>query len=147
MSRLAAKLGVCVAAALISGCASVGKALHSGPGVQISSIRTGTTRGQVEERFGTPLQAWATATGVQYCTYHYVHYEPNLPAAAFIAVMDVLTLGWFEGSSGEIQVSHKHRIATLAVSYDQNDVVLGVFLDIGEGRDLPDDGLPASAPP
>jgi hypothetical protein len=145
MARLVTGLGACLVAALVSGC-SVGRALESGPRVQISSIKAGVTRAQVEERVGTPLEAWASPTGVQYCTYHYVEYEPNLRAAAGLVVMNVLTVGVFEVYVGEgIDVSHEQRIATLAVSYDQNDVVLGVFPDIGERKDLPDDGLPAPA--
>lgn len=146
MGRAAAALGWCLVVALISGC-TVGRALESGPGVQISSIKAGaTTREQVEQRVGTPLQAWVTTTGVRYCTYHYVEYEPNLRAAVGSVVLNVLSAGMFEAYVGEnIDVPHEHRIATLAVSFDQNDVALGVFLDIGERKDFPDDGLPGSA--
>ena len=145
MGRAAAALGWCLVAALISGC-SVGRALESGPSVQISSIKAGATREQVEQHVGTPLQAWVTRTGVQYCTYHYAEYEPNLRAAAGLVLLNVLSFGMFEGYVGEgIHVSHEQRIATLAVSYDQNDVVLGVFPDIGERKDFPDNGLPDSA--
>jgi hypothetical protein len=145
MARLSSRLAICLVAALVFGC-SVGRALESGPEVTIWSIKAGATREQVEERVGTPLKAWTTPTGVQYCTYHYVEHEPNLRAAAGLVVMNVLTFGVFEVYVGErIDVSHEQRIATLAVSYDQNDVVLGVFPDIGERKDLPDDGLPSWA--
>lgn len=147
MVRLAAVLGGCLVASLVSGCASIENALESGPGVQISAIKAGATREQVEEHVGAPLQAWVTATGVQYCTYHYFHQEPNLRAAVGLAVLNVLSVGMLEARTGGIPVQHEFRIATLAVSYDQNDVVLGVFHDVGERKDFPDDGLPASAPP
>lgn len=141
----------------IAGCA-VSKTLESTPGIDISGIKAGATRQQVEAVVGGPLREWTTRTGICYRLYRYdAGIEPSAGGAGLIVFMDVITLGLFEvieaTSNSPWNVRGEKKQPLLAVSYDAQDTVIGVFRDVGEFADLPEDGrapvaqVPAAAPP
>lgn len=142
---------------LIAGCA-VSKTLESTPGIDISAVKTGTTRQEVEAVVGEPLRDWTTRMGVHYRLYRYdAGVEPSAGGAGLVVFMDVITLGLFEviedTSNSPWNLRGEKKQPLLAVSYDAQETVIGVFRDVGEFADLPEDGrapaaqLPGAAPP
>ena len=136
------------AAVLHSGC-SVMWALESDPGTDLSSVKAGATREQVEALVGAPQREWPTRTGVRYCLYRYdPGFGPHLPGAATMLFMDAASLGMWElitiNSSPE-EFRGPRQYALMAVSYDSKNVVVGVFRDVGEFTAFPEDGRPVAA--
>jgi stage V sporulation protein SpoVS len=134
--------------ALVSACA-VAKSLERTPGVDLSAVKAGATRQQVEAVAGAPLREWTTPTGVRYRIYRYdAGIEPSKGGAAFVGFMDVITLGLWEAmapSDDAMDLRGPRRLALLAVSYDPQDTVIGVFEDVGEFAELPQDGRAPAA--
>ena len=137
---------------LIAGCA-VSKTLESTPGIDISAVRPGATRQQVEGLVGGPLREWTTRTGVRYRLYRYdAGIEPSAGGAGLVVFMDVITLGLFEvieaTSNSPWNLRGEKKEPLLAVSYDAQEIVIGVFRDVGEFAELPEDGrVPAAQVP
>lgn len=139
-----------VAATLAGGCA-VSSALQSSPGIDISPIRAGATRQQVETLLAAPVREWTTGRGVRYRLYRYdAGIAPDRGNAAVAVFFDAVSLGLFEvlqaTAPNPVELQGARRYALMAVSYDAADRVIGVFADIGEFAALPEDGLPAETP-
>ncbi len=137
---------------LVSACA-LSKALESGPGVDLSPVKERVTRQEVEAVVGQPEREWVTRAGVRYCLYRYdAGTEPDKGGAGVIVFMDIASLGLFEafeaaqpeGGGWNIRGVKKEQL--LAVSYDAQGVVIGVFKDVGELDSLPEDGRAAEKP-
>ena len=152
--RAARVLACLIAAAPVCACAVVRYASVQ-KGDDLSSIVPGTTRGAVEKSFGSPQREWATPVGVHYCLYRYVGDGP--PAwgeAALLAALDVGTLGgWevaifmqetFDPNKGKLWNPDRRGSALFAVSYDQQDRVIGMFANSTELDDFPADGRPTA---
>jgi hypothetical protein len=137
-----------------SGC-SVAESLRTEPGTDISSIQPGATRQQVEAVVGKPVRQWRTNLGVLYCVYqHYGGKDASYATATGQVFLNVATLGLAEllyqmdpeamkrANEGEM------KRAVIAVSYDAQDTVLGVFSDFSQFAVLPPDGrsAPKQAP-
>jgi hypothetical protein len=138
-----------VAAVGLSAC-SVMKELEGVPGTDISTVRVGTTRQQVESVLGTAKREWVTRAGVRYCLYRYdAGVEPDPADAAARAFMDIGTLGLFELAFAidKNPWIGPRKYPLIAVSYDREGVVLGVFRDVGEFTAFPEDGRPPASPP
>ena len=135
--------------ALVSACA-VSKALERTPGVDLAAVKAGATREQVEAVAGEPLREWTTRMGVRYRLYRYdAGIEPSAGGAAMHGFMDVITLGLWEvneASSSAVDFRGERRQALLAVSYDSQEIAIGVFKDVGEFAELPQDGRAPAAP-
>jgi hypothetical protein len=152
--RAARVLACLIAAAPVGACAVVRYASVQ-KGDDLSSIVPGTTRGAVEKSFGSPQREWVTPAGVHYCLYRYVGDGP--PAwgdASAIAVMDVGTLGGWEvaifvlesldSKARKVWNPDRRGSALFAVSYDQEDRVIGMFANSTELDDFPADGRPTT---
>ena len=136
--------------AVVSACA-VGKALERTPGVDLSPVKVGATRQEVEAVVGEPLREWTTQTGVHYRLYHYdAGIEPSAGGAGFVVFMDVITLGLWEAYDAvwpeQLDVRGERKRSLLAVSYDPQGIVIGVFKNDGEFAELPEDGRPPAGP-
>ena len=80
----------------LSGC-SVGMAMHGKETPNLSAVKVGSTRGEVELILGAPVQSATTETGTRLDTYEYeVGNDPSAGRAIGHGVMDVLTLGLWE---------------------------------------------------
>jgi hypothetical protein len=144
LSRLAAPWLIVLAAGLLPGC-TISHALKGEPGKDLSSLRPGITRAQVEQVVGQTEREWTTALGVRYRLYRYdAGKPPSGDAAGANALMDVLSVGMFElfvlGDPG-LDAS-KRETHDLAVSYDKEDAVIGIFKNVGTTTQLPADGRP-----
>ena len=146
----AAKL-VLVLAILLGGCA-MHKALRSEPGLDLSAVKPGAARTDVESILGPPHSQWSTGTGVRYSMYRYdAGKEPSAADAAVVGYFDIVSLGLFEVLDAWKPDAFKfseagRKYAFVAVSYDSGDIAIGVFPNVDEFARLPEDGR-ASAPP
>ena len=138
---------------LIAACA-VSKPLERTPGVDLSAVKVGATRQQVEAVVGEPEREWATRTGVHYRLYRYdAGIDPSVGGATIELMMDIMTLGGYEAlnaASPEKWTAWKaetqRKWPLLAVSFDSQEVVIGVFKNVGEFDRFPEDGrMPAPA--
>ena len=132
---------------LIAACA-VSKPLERTPGVDLSPVKIGTTRQQVEAVVGDPLREWTTRRGVRYRLYRYdAGIDPSAGGAAVELMMDIMTLGGYEAMHAASpeewtawKVETQRKWPLLAVSYDSQEIVIGVFKDVGEFDEFPEDG-------
>lgn len=128
--------------AFLQACA-VGSALHTQKGTDVSGIRPGTPRSEVERLVGAPQREWTTAAGVRYRLYSRLgDAPPDASVAAAWAGMDIVTLGIVEmvpllAKQDLYERRHQHPIA---VSYDEDERVIGVFPNATEFDTLPADG-------
>jgi len=135
--------------AVVSACA-VSKALERKPGADLSPVKVGAARQEVEAVVGEPLREWTTRLGVHYRLYRYdAGIEPSTGGAGFVAFMDVITLGLWEAydaaSPEGLDVRGERKQPLLAVSYDPKWIVIGVFKNVGEFAELPEEGRPPAA--
>lgn len=138
---------VAIAATLIlAACMSMAQ-LHGQPGADLSAVRVGASRAEVEGQVGAPLRQWITTEGVEYRLYRYDWGVPGDPAAIFLVTLEVLTLGLpslMEAAGDKLGLSPKEidpkRLRNLAVAYDRAGTVLGIFIDVGDFASLPADG-------
>ncbi|MGA8005276.1 MAG: hypothetical protein WCA17_04190 [Burkholderiales bacterium] len=133
------------ALAALAGCA-VSTVAKGRPGQDLSGIAPGASRAKVESIVGAPKREWTTASGVRYRMYRYdAGVAPSASDASAVAFLDVATLGLSEAIWGNQQtLLGPSREAWLGVSYDAEDRAIGVFRDITEFENLPEDGR---APP
>jgi hypothetical protein len=88
---------------------------------------------------------------VDYRLYRYdAGVEPSAGGAGLVIFMDVITLGLFEviesASDKGWNIRGEKKQPLMAVSYDLQGIVLGVFKDVGEFAELPADGRAPAAP-
>lgn len=140
-----------VAVLSLGGCA-VSEALHRDPGVDVSVVRPGATRAQVEAVLGQPQGEWVTAVGVRYRLYRYHGgTRPDPMQVTGAVLLEIATLGLVEAIRR--MVPEPPQLGTtkrplMAVAYDRDDVVIGVFDDIDRFAALPADGRsPGTAAP
>jgi len=152
--RAARVLACLIAAAPVGACAVV-KHASVQKGDDLSSIVPGTTRGAVEKSFGSPQREWATPVGVHYCLYRYVGDGPAAWGDASAHVfMDAASLGlwevfiyldgYFDPKKRKQWDPDRREPALFAVSYDQQDRVIGMFANSTELDDFPADGRPTT---
>ena len=143
LSKSATRLVPCVTAlALLQACA-VGSALSTQRGTDTSGIKAGAPRSEVEQLVGAPQREWTTTEGVRYRLYSRLgDARPDAGVAATWAGMDIVTLGIVEmvplfAKQNAYERRHQHP---MAVSYDKDDRVIGVFPNATEFDELPADG-------
>lgn len=105
----------------MSGC-SVGMAMSGKNDPELSAVRVGSTRGEIELHLGAPKEI-IEQDNKRIDIYEYeVGNEPSAGRAIGHGVMDVLTLGIWEviGTPVEGFQGDKKR---LMISYDENDIV------------------------
>lgn len=149
-SRIApAAAGVIVVA--LTSCASMSSVqmMRGQPATDLGAVKIGISRAEVERRLGPPVGTWTTAEGVEYRFYHYDGGVPPDPAAVFLVPIDVLTLGLptlLNRVIPETTEERARRLRKVAVSYDRDGSVLGVFVDVGDFSVLPADGKASPRP-
>ena len=142
-ARVALLLSLCAFVAL-AGCA-VSQVAKGRPGRDLSAIAPGVTRAKIESIVDAPKREWTTNAGVRYRMYRYdAGVAPSGSDASAIAFIDVISLGLSEAYWDGPTLLGPSREAWLAVSYDAEDRAIGVFPDVTEFENLPEDGR---APP
>ena len=113
-------------------------------GADVTKIQPGLTRSEAEAVLGRPLKEWNSPSDVTYRTYKYDSGRPpNFADAAASAFMDIASLGLWEaieaigGTLKTKYMDQQRTTARLVISYDDQDIILGVF---GEFEELPADG-------
>lgn len=107
----------------LSAC-SVGMALNGQKDPDMSVVKKGAYRPDVELQLGEPIKTSKQADGTTAALYEYeVGNEPSAGRAVAHGAMDVLTLGLWEvvGTPVELATGDKHKISVL---YDQQDHVV-----------------------
>lgn len=111
-----------IGASLLTGC-SVGMALSGDENPELSVIKVGATRGEVELQLGEPIETQTAESGGRIDTYEYeIGNEPSAGRAVAHGVADVLTLGIWElvGTPIEaVQGTTYHA----KITYDEDDKV------------------------
>jgi hypothetical protein len=136
----------CALAALLAGGCTTEKWARAQPPQDISAVAPGTTRAQVEALLGKPKREWTTPLGVRYGLYHYDGGARADPSMHLLSLITVLTFGMPElfiasDKDPRGEPGSPERARNVAVSFDANDVVIGVFRDISEFAALPADGV------
>jgi len=149
------RVGLAVSLPLLApalGACAVSRASRGFPGTDLSEVRGGRTRAQIEAVLGAPLREWSTPAGVRYRMYRYDAGQPgNRDTAAAILFFDLISLGLVEVfvATGveDFDDPPERRMRNLAVSYGPDEVAIGVFEDVTEFERLPEDGMaPARKP-
>ena len=139
---------ICLFALLFqSGCVTVA-VLKGEPGKDVSSIKPGISKQGAEEILGSPMREWITPLDIHYCVYSYdAGIPPSVADAAAGAFFDISSVGLFElyEATGLTKLHEQHKRMfrvweKIAISYDANDTVVGVFHHLGDFDVLPDDG-------
>ena len=111
--------------AILSGC-SVGMALSGSENPDLSVVREGATRWEVESQLGSPIQTSHLGNGRRLDTYRYeIGNEPSAGRAIGHGVMDVLTLGSWEVVGTPIEGVQGEKF-NLYVTYRNDDRVENV---------------------
>ena len=114
-------LGVFMAATL-TGC-SVGMALSGDENPELSVIKVGATRGEVELQLGEPIETQTAEGGGRIDTYEYeIGNEPSAGRAVAHGVADVLTLGIWELVGTPIEAVQGDKYQT-KITYGPDDKV------------------------
>jgi hypothetical protein len=125
---------------LQSGCMVV-SALKGKPGLDTTAIKVGMSKAEVERILGSPVHDWVTSAGVVYRVYAYdAGVPPSMGDATGHVFMDGATLGVWEllGAIKEFPECRKRE--QMAVSYDVNGTVIGIFDHFADFEVLPADG-------
>jgi hypothetical protein len=133
-------LTLCILSIILlhNGC-TVRSALKDRKGVDISGIKTGVSKVEVEDILGPPEREWLTSSGI--CYRVYVHdLGVREDEIAGLALMDVLTFGAWEIFNVYEPYPPKRNSKKMAVSYDFQDMVVGIFDYYEDFDELPIDG-------
>lgn len=123
-----------------TGCMAA-SALKGKKGVSVDFIKTGISKAEVEEVLGSPVRKWMTPSNIYYSVYKYdAGVPPSIGDATANALMDVATLGLLELFPGLNYLSEKRVLKKMAVAYDSQNVVVGVFDHFNDFDELPLDG-------
>lgn len=132
------------------GCTSAA-ALRGEPGMDISTLKPGLLRSEAEAILGPPVREWTTSSNIRYCIYRYdAGVPPSQGDAVAMGFMNVISLGLFElyEATGVTDLSHPseddiRRIwRQIAISYDTDERIVGLFRDFSDLDVLPNDGRP-----
>lgn len=130
-SRPAAGFIALIAAAwLLTGCVAVKLAVGKG-GQDMSAIRPGITRGELETHLGAPVHSWVSETGIPYADYRFNRgVAPRPDMGALAVVVDALSVGIFEllfVNASDKRVYGPDEFGHLIVSFDADGRVIGLF--------------------
>jgi hypothetical protein len=143
--RLPGLLFVLTVTWICAGCMVVQAAAGKKAAVDVTKIQPGLTRTEAEVVLGAPIREWKSPSGVTYRTYQYDSGRPpNFSEAAAGVFVDVFTLGLIEFAvmvEGTSLLSN--AMTRVVVSYDDQDVILGIFDEFDE---LPSDGRSGPQP-
>lgn len=134
----------------LQGC-TIAAALRGEPGTDIGNLKPGLTRSAAEAVLGPPRREWTTPVNIRYRIYRY---DAGVPAsrsdAAAMTFLNVISLGLFElyEAAGVTDLSRPSQEDVrrvwrqIAIAYDAEDRIVGLFDDFGALDVLPDDGQP-----
>ena len=123
--RMAAVLAVPLMMVPVQGC-SVGMALSGAENPDLSAVRVGASRGEVEMHLGKPIKSIALGNGQSAEVYEYeIGNEPSGGRAVAHGVMDVLTLGLWELAGTPMEAVQGERYQT-TITYGENDRVANI---------------------
>ena len=122
-------------------------ALKDQPGIDVSSIKPGISKQEADKILGSPMREWITPLNIHYCVYRYdAGIPPSADDAAVFAFFDIITVGFIEfyeatGITAVGKTREANRVVEkIAISYDANDIIIGVFDHFGDFDVLPDNG-------
>jgi hypothetical protein len=147
-SLLSLRIIVALLAMLLqSGCMMALATLKGEPGKDVSSIKPGISKQDAEEILGSPMREWTTPLTIHYCVYSYdAGIPPSVAGAAVLASFGIISAGLYDlyDATGLINTSKLKEgdrvIEKIAISYDANDTIVGVFHRFGDFDALPEDG-------
>jgi len=153
---LAALIGAVIFLGILNlqGC-TVSSLTKGQPGKDISTLKPSLSRSEAEAILGPPLREWTTPMNIRYRIYRY---DAGVPpsgtgeSVAFVAFMDVITLGLFEfyEATGVTDLTKPSKDSSMrvwrqiAIAYDANERIEGLFDNFGDLDVLPADGHPVS---
>jgi len=138
--KLISMLALALIVAINSGC-SVAMAASGKPDPNLSVIRVGASRGEVELQLGNPVASTHTPGGYRTDIYEYKIGAQASPGRAVAhGVMDVLTVGLWEVIGTPVEATQLGTKYRITLAYDENDRVLAVNAPVTGSP-------PASAPP
>lgn len=116
-------------------------------GIDVSPFRPGASRVEVETIVGSAIREWVSEEGIRFALYEFDKGIPGSGAgAAAMVLMDIAMLGVWElfWLGVEDEAKHgPHVMGRVLVSYDRNDIVLGLFNEFDK---LPSDGRSKTIP-
>ena len=123
-------------AGVLSGC-SVGMALSGEENPDLSVVKLGASRGEVELQLGSPISTESAADGHRIDTYEYeIGNEPSPGRAVAHGVADVLTLGLWEIIGTPIEAVQGETYFT-EITYDADDKVTNIVTRKDDKPDPP----------
>ena len=150
--RVTAAILFSLTLAQLHGCTSVA-ALRGEPGQDISAIRQGLSRAAAEAVLGQPLREWVTPENIRYRVYKYdAGVPPSQSDANAYIFLNIISAGLFElyEATGVTDLSRPSRNdlrrvwRQIAIAYDADDRIVGIFDNFGDLDVLPDDGQAVS---
>jgi hypothetical protein len=131
--------------ALLLLCSCMVATVYNGrPGLDVSHVKSGMSKAEVEQVLGPSIREWVTSAGIVYRVYDYDAGVPPKPGdAAAVALVDVICLGFSELIFAFKPLPQFPKREQMAVSYDSNGMVIGVYNHFGEFDALPADGRAA----
>jgi hypothetical protein len=103
----------------------------------------GISKTEVQALLGEPSREWATHEGISYCVYKYDGgYKGSSSEASAVLFLDIISVGVTELFVLLDPDTFKpvHEKKQIAVAYDQQSRVVGVFVDFADFEDLPASG-------
>jgi hypothetical protein len=142
--RTSARLTLCLFCTILlqTGCMAA-SAIKGKPGLDVSGIKAGMSQDEVEQILGPAVREWATSSGIWYRIYVYDGGAPPSPGdAAAHVFMDVATVGIWElvGAISSDFAPSARISEKIALAYDGQDIVVGVFDHLSDFDMLPLDG-------
>ena len=136
-------LFVLLALPAAQGC-SVAMAMSGDPDPDLSIVRVGASRGEVEMQIGAAVQQSTTREGYTIAKYHYtIGNKPDAGRAIAHGALDVLTLGLWEVIGTPVEaIIVKHYDMT--VTYDRDMRVLAVNAPVEMIKEEEPQGVVAS---
>ena len=133
-------LAILLMVSFSTGCFAV-KLAKGEKGADVTAIQPGVTRANAEPILGPPVREWTSSSRIRYTTYYYdAGRPPNMPDAVGVGILDLVTVGIFEFVVAINEATRPLDHITygrIVISYDNRDVVLGIFDEFDE---LPPDG-------
>jgi hypothetical protein len=123
---------------LLTGCA-VRSALKSRREVDVSNIKPGSSRVEVERILGPSRREWRTSSDICYRVY-ILDLGVRGDEVAGVVLLDAISLGFFELYNTMESFPLQRNSKKVAVSYDSGDMVVGVFDCYEDFDKLPTDG-------
>ena len=133
-----------IAALVFALTACAGAHVLNDKGKDLSAVQAGVTLGEIEDILGESPRTWTLPGGVTYRVYNY-RAEPTAKSKLHAITLDVFMLGLPSLFDPQAKSMEKvgivdRRAAKIAVSFDDREIVLGVFPDFHDFDELPSNG-------